>query len=102
MSCLRSLGVEMSGLTKFLNMSSQQAGQVPQFVDYLNVGSGELSGQEVKRKVWILGSDNDAEEWTLLSPLPSGTCLPLRRILRQVDNTIWEQISFHMLLGFLH
>lgn len=39
-SCLRSLGVEMTGITKFLNMSSQKAGQAAQFVNYLNVGSG--------------------------------------------------------------
>lgn len=83
-------------------MSSQQAGQAPQYVDCLNVGSSELSREEIKRKVWILGSDHDAEEWTLLCPLPSGTCLPLHRILRQVDNAIWEQMSFHVLLSFLH
>lgn len=101
MSCLRSLGVEMTGLTKFLNMRSQQAGRAPQLVDCLNVGSGGLFGEEIKRKVWILGSDNDAEEWTLPCPLPSGTCLPLCRILRQVHNAIWEQISFQVLLSFL-
>lgn len=101
MSCLRSLGVEMTGLTEFLNVCSQQAGWVPQFVDCLNMGSGGLFGEEIKRKVWILGNDNDAEEWTLPCPLSSGTCLPLCRILRQVDNAIWEQISFQVLLSFL-